>query len=160
MNSSFKLKCLIVFAFLTALSVTAHAQDYALKISNSKLSKELIIKHNKRVRLFTNSGLKLNGKAKIAADHLVVEGQRIELDEINKIKRNPAIISFLTTSASIYVGAVTLGVGTMVALFGGPQPLVWIATGSGLLYLGTQKPNPLRAYKESKGWQYEIIPAN
>ncbi len=134
------------------------AQIKAIKMTNQKTGKEVMIKHNKRVRLKTTEGKKLSGKIQIQENNsVVVMGRQIPLSDIAEIKRNPLATSILTGTGLIYVGGLTVGIAAIAGVFADSSAFLLIAPGAALIYIGAKSPNFHKKYKNDGTWTYEIV---
>ena len=137
--------CLFRLVFLMLILGTTfslYSQERSLRITNTQKGVTTIIKNKERVKLRTLSGEKLVGNLQIVDnENIWVSGRTIPLKDIYKLKKQPWILSAVTTGGLIYGGAVLVGVGAIVAMFGGPQPLLWLGAGGALVFIGAKKPS-------------------
>ncbi len=145
---------MIIFLFLGNFAM---AQVKALKITKPGTNKELVLKENKRVRLRTNDGEKIIGRIHFEGDNILLNERRFRLDEIARIKKDPLVISFLTSGLLIYGGSLTMGFSAIIGIFIEPAAFLMIIPGAGMVYAGIKTPNFFKNYNSDKGWQFEII---
>ena len=117
-----------LFVFVLFIATSAFSQEKYLSISDSSNGKEKVFKQNKRVRVKTIEGGKLNGKLKIMNDEQVmIKNIIIPLTSIEKIKNNPLALNILITGTMLYFG--TMGI------VGGLIITAWSETASGLVLI-------------------------
>jgi len=154
-NSLLKLS---LFLFLLNLTYLAHGQSIALNVTNPKTGTTKTIQQNKRVKLRTLDGKRYTGKLQILENGSIsVKGYAVALDNIYKLKKSPLIVSAITSGGLIYSGAVFVGIGGIVAIFGGPQPLLWMGIGGSLLYLGIKKPTFSKVTQDTAPLEVRIV---
>jgi hypothetical protein len=148
----------ILFISLFFANLT-FSQERVLKIMNQVSKKEIIIKENKRIRIRTVDGQKISGRFKIIGkETILIKNKKIELANIEKIKRNPLLVSIVTNGLFIYIGAGITIVGVAVAGITSQSSLFLLAIpGAGMIYTGIKSPNFLRGYKKNSNWNYELI---
>ena len=141
------------------LSQSLNAQGKAIRISHPNLEKVLVLEALSRIRVITVDGKRISGKFTIDADNsLIIKDQRVPLDQIVKIKRNPLLNSILVGGLLIYLGAATAVTGFTVGVLTAQPNLIWLALpGAALVVAGVKYPNFLKGYKLADGWKYEII---
>lgn len=148
--------------FLIAISLLFFnvmiGQNQAIKITNSNLNKEKIIKENKRIKLTTFDGRKLKGRLKIEnSSTIIVDNVRIDLTDINSLKRNSLLTSILTSGFLIYGGALTAGFGVLIGVLVDSTAFWLTLPSAGMIYTGIKSPNFNKNHKTDKGWKFEII---
>ena len=123
------------------------AQEKYLSISDSETGKEVIYKQNKRVRVKTIEGGKLNGKLKIMNDEQVmIKNIIIPVTSIEKIKNNPLALNILVSASIIFVGGFTVFYGIYAIAWGVVGGGIIISgVGVGMVYAGILSPNVLPA---------------
>ncbi|MEP1488523.1 MAG: hypothetical protein ABJK28_08850 [Algibacter sp.] len=135
------------------------AQEKSIKIFNEQNAKQITIKENKRIKIRTFDGIKISGRFKIIDDQTILLGNKeIKLNQIEKIKKNPLMIS-ICTSVLLYSCSVTLSV-TSIALYastGDVAAFLLIIPSTGFSYAGMKPPNILKGYKTTSNWKYKII---
>ena len=143
--------CLLLFNLI-------YAQEQAIKITSPNSDREIIIKENKRVKVRTTSGQKIAGRFTIEGTNtIVIKGQRIELPDIESIKRNPLLLSVFTSGFFIYAGAITVGISAIAGVFADSSAF-WLAVpGAAMIYTGIKSPNFNKNYKKSGDWNFELI---
>lgn len=146
---------ILIFSLLIANSI--FSQEQAIKITNEVSQKEIIIKENKRIKIKTLDGQKLSGRFKIENNSILIKNQQIELSQIGEIKRNPLLVSIVTSSFFIYVGAITLGVAVLIGVFADSSAFLFAIPAAGLIYAGIKSPNFGRKFKSDSNWTFEII---
>ena len=134
------------------------AQEQAIRITSPNSDREIIIKENKRVKIRTADGQKITGRFTIEDPQtLLIKGQRIELLNIESIKRNPLLLSIFTSGFFIYAGAITVGMSAIIGLFADSSAF-WLALpGAAMIYTGIKSPNFNKNYKKSTDWKFELI---
>ena len=148
--------------FLIAISLLFFnvliGQNHAIKITNSNSNKEKIIKENKRIKLTTFDGRKLKGRFKIEnSSTIIVDNVRIDLTDINSLKRNPLLTSILTSGFLIYGGAIMAGFGVLIGVLVDSTAFWLTLPAAGMIYTGIKSPNFNKNHKTDKGWKFEII---
>lgn len=148
---------LVFMLLLFANQVTA--QVNGIRIFNENKKKEIIIEENKRIRVKTSDGQRISGRFQlIDNESFLLKGNIIKLTEIEKIKKNPIVVSTLVNGLLLYVGSAMVFVSTVLArILGVPSYHYYLIPGSAMIYAGIKSPNFLAGYKKSKGWQYQII---
>lgn len=150
-----KLYFIIMSLFVFNISI---AQTKAIKITKLDSNKERIIKENKRIKLRTLDKKLVKGRFKVLDNQtIMIEDINIKLSDIKELKRNPLIISILTTGILIYAGAATAGVSVIAGIFADSAAFWFILPAAGLIYAGIRSPNFNKNYKINKGWIYEVI---
>ncbi|NNL16849.1 MAG: hypothetical protein HKO81_09455 [Flavobacteriaceae bacterium] len=134
------------------------AQDQAIKITNQITKKEVVIKENKRIKIKTRNGEKISGRFMIENDNTIsVNNHTINLIDIEEIKRNPFLISVLTSGLLIYGGAITAGFGVIIGIFVESTGFLLIIPAAGMIYAGIKSPNFHKKYKPGNNLTIEII---
>ncbi len=149
-------KTVFLFSFLFFINLIS-AQVKAIKITNENNQKERIIKDNKRVKVFTVDGRKLKGRFKIEDHSILIQGESINLSDIIAMKRNPLLISVVTGSFLVYLGALTAGIGILIGLLSDSTAFLLTIPGAGLIYAGLKPPNFNKKFKTKRNWNFEII---
>lgn len=134
------------------------AQNQAIKITNINTNKEKIIEENKRIKLKTFDGRKIKGRFMIENDStIIVDNVRIQLSDIDALKRNPLLTSILTSGFLIYGGVLTAGFGVIIGVWV-DSTAFWLAIpAAGMIYTGIKSPNFNKNHKTDRGWKFEII---
>lgn len=147
----------VLLLFIMTLQLTA--QNRFIKITHPTKKKVLVLRENKNVRIKTKSGVRISGKLRIIdLETIAINGVRINLQEIEKIKRNPVGMTIATTVLLVYGGALTFAIGGIAyVLVQEPQGLWAIPIATASIYTGLKHPNFLRGFKASKNWHYEIV---
>jgi len=148
---------LVFMLLLFANQVTA--QVNGIRIFNENKKKEIIIEENKRIRVKTSDGQRISGRFQlIDNESFLLKGNIIKLTEIEKIKKNPIVVSTIVDGLLMYVGSAVVFLPLILYSFGGDSgAFYYIIPGIALIYAGIKSPNFLAGYKKSKGWQYQII---
>ncbi|WP_242206498.1 hypothetical protein [Aestuariivivens insulae] len=158
---------LLVFSLVAFNSLIA--QERGLSIYNDQESKSIIIKENKRIRIKTFDGIKLTGKFKIIDYETIhIKNRHIKLNQIEKIKKHPLVISILINGSLYWLGAAFFigGVELAILAFSGgdgsglllaPVALLIMTPSPFLIYEAIKSPNILKGYKNTSHWKYEII---
>ena len=136
---------LVVVAFFVFTNV--NAQDKFLRISNQESNKSSVFKENKRVRVKTIQGGKLNGKLQIVNNQEVMIGKVIiPFSSIKKIKHNPLVANIFISGTLLIIGAYgVLGGLVILAWSGDVIGAAAIGIGAGFGTAGILSPNILRA---------------
>ncbi|AMC10267.1 hypothetical protein Lupro_02910 [Lutibacter profundi] len=135
------------------------AQEKGIKIFNEQTGKGIIIKENKRVKIKTFDGVKISGRLKIFDNEtIIVKNETIKLSQIEKIKRNPLIISIITNGMLYYYGAALIGASIVIYAFtGNATSFLLTIPAAAFIYGGIKSPNILKGYKATSNWKYSII---
>ncbi|MCA0153492.1 hypothetical protein [Winogradskyella vincentii] len=147
----------IIFSLLLFLSCSLYSQEQAIKLTKQNSDKEIIIKENKRVKIKTMDGRKITGRLKIENNTIIIDEERFQLEDIAEMKRNPLLLSILTSSFFIYAGAITIGLGGLIGVLADSTAFWLIIPGAGLVYAGIKSPNFNRKFKNDGSWSFEII---
>ncbi|MFP4847024.1 hypothetical protein [Winogradskyella sp. PE311] len=148
--------------FLIAISLLFFniiiGQNNAIKITNINSNKEKIIKENKRIKLTTFDGRKIKGRFKIEnSSTIIIDDVRIDLPDIDSLKRNPLLVSIFTSGFLIYGGAVMAGFGVLIGVLVDSAAFWLTIPAAGMIYTGIKSPNFNKNHKKDKGWKFEII---
>ncbi len=150
--------------FLVFMGTTSFAQEKILQLDHQKRNVTRTIKENKRVRVKTKDGQKYKGRLVIVdANTISLDGTSISLEDIEKIKRDPLLLTAIATTGFVYLGAVIVGIGGIVAIFvDSASSIPVFAIGGGLITLGILNPSYLPAKKMVNGWSLSVqeIPTN
>ena len=150
-----KLILLLSFLFLSQVSVS---QISSLKITNLTTNKEKVIKENRRIKLKTFDGRKIKGRFKIENNSTIfIDNVRIDLMDIQELKRNPILLSILGSGFLIYGGAITAGLGVIIGVTGNPAGFWLVIPAAAMIYAGIKSPNINKNYKRDNGWKFEVI---
>ena len=156
--NTYQLRYSLTFLLLIGTLSFSYGQGRTLQVTNTKTSQTKIIKEDRRVKIWTTDGRKVVGQMKILQnDQIAVGRQFFNLSDITKIKRSPWILSALTSGGTLYVGGMLLGIGTIVAVFGGPQPLVWLGTGAALVAVGASSFGSKAKPVEESDLKFEVM---
>lgn len=134
----------VLFVVCILMVTNVFAQEKYLSFSNAETGKEVVFKQNKRVRVRTVQGGKLNGKLQIINEtQVMINNVIIPITSIEKIKKNP-----LALQVGIQVGLIYFGVagvlGGLIVLSYGQEigfAVGLIAGGAGLITSGVLAPN-------------------
>lgn len=153
------MRILLILFISLFFSNLIFAQEGVLKIVNQTSEKEILIKEHKRIRIKTIEGQKISGRFRIIGkETILIRKKKIKLADIEKIKRNPLLVSIVTNGLFIYVGA---GIAIVGVAIGGitNQSSLFLLTipGVGMIYNGIKSPNLLKGYKKDSNWKYELI---
>lgn len=148
--------------FLLIISVlffnVAMSQNNAIKITNLNTNKEKVIKENRRIKLKTSDGRKIKGRLKVENNStIIIDDVRINLADIEELKRNPLLTSILTSGFLIYGGAITAGLGVLIGVLLDSTAYWLVLPAAGMIYTGIKSPNFNKNHKIEKGWKFEII---
>lgn len=148
----------ILLIFCLILSAISVAQEQAIKITSERAVKEIVIKENKRIKVQTSNGRKVAGRFTVVdGNSIMIKDEVIAISDILSVKRNPLLLSIFTSSFLIYVGAITVGVGALIGVFGDSRALLVIIPGAAMIYTGIKSPNFLKKYKAESDWTFELI---
>ena len=150
---------LLLFSLLFVNLILAQAN--AIKITNQASAKEIIIKESKRIRVQTTDGQKISGRFSIVdGTTLLIKDQRIDLADIESIKRHPLLTSLFTSTFFIYGGALAVGFGALIGILVDSSAYYLIIPGAAMIYTGIKSPNFNRNFKKDKNWTFELITLN
>jgi len=145
------ISCLII----SAISL---AQEQAIKITNQKAAKEIVIKENKRIRVQTSDGQKISGRFTVVdGSSILIKDRTIAISDILSVKKNPLLLSIFTSGFFIYAGAITVGIGAIIGVFVESSGFLLAIPGAGMIYTGIKSPNFLKNYKTDGDWTFELI---
>lgn len=134
------------------------AQERQLQLTNEITQSEVILKAGKRIRIHINDGIKISGKFTIIDNsHILIRNNKIAIQDIVLIKKNPlaqSIISHVLFTGGGAVGAV-FSVGMAVWL--GPTGLILLPPSGVLFYAGISSVNFMKAYKTRDNWNYNLV---
>lgn len=137
---------------------TALSQESAIKITNIDSQKEIILKEDRRITIKTISGQKISGRFKIKdLRTILIKDNQIKLTEIIYLKRNPLVVSILTTGVLVYGGVITVGISIIAGAFADSSAFLLTIPAAGMIYTGIKSPNFYRKYKNDGKWKFEII---
>lgn len=153
------MKKLVLMGIAFFFMHTSFSQERFIKITNQISKKEIIIKENKRIRVKTVDGNKISGRFKIVNNGtILIDDQEINLENIEKIKRDPLLVSIFTNGTFVYLGTGVAAVGLFTAIFTrNPAAILLVIPGAGMVYGGFKSPNLLKGYKKTSDWSYELI---
>ena len=134
------------------------AQENAISVFKDQTEKEIRIKENKRIRIKTTEGKTISGRFKIFDNEtIIIKNKKINLNQIQKIKKNPLAQSILTSGVFYYHGvALAIGSAFVFATFNEAGLLLAIPAAA-LIYGGIKSPNVLKGYKTKRNWKYKTI---
>jgi len=135
------------------------AQVNGIRLFNEDKNKEIVIKENKRIRVKTSDGQRISGRFTLVdAEHVQIKGSILKLSEIEKIKKNPIIVSVLVDGLLMYAGSAMVFLPFFLARVMATCPdYSYLVPGVVLIYAGRKSPNFLKGYKKSRGWEYNFI---
>ncbi|WP_339663156.1 hypothetical protein [uncultured Polaribacter sp.] len=153
------MKKLILLGIAFFFMHSTFSQERFIKITNQISKKEIIIKENKRIRVKTIDGNKFSGRFKIVNNGtILIDDQEIDLENIEKIKRDALLVSVFTNGFLVYIGTGVAITGVFIAIFtSNPAATLLIIPGAGLVYGGFKSPNFLKGFKKTSDWSYELI---
>lgn len=148
----------IFLLFFLSLGTVSFAQEKVLQLEHQDRELTRTIKEKKRIRVKTTDGLKYKGRFTIIdAQRISIGGTAISLNDIEKIKRDPLLVTAIATGGFVYLGSVTVGLAVIVGIFiEGVSSIPFFAAGGGLVALGLLKPSYLPAKKIANGWSISI----
>jgi len=150
-------KTIILLISLFFINLT-FSQKRVIKITNLNSNREIIIKENRRIKIKIFDGEKISGKFKILDnENILIKNRQIEIKDIQKIKRNPLLISIGTDVFIIYNGVALLGASLVIsAVTSESSALLLMIPALGIIYGGIKSPNFLKGYNKNRDWKYEI----
>ncbi|TBN06619.1 hypothetical protein EYD45_01675 [Hyunsoonleella flava] len=150
-----KIYFLVIGLFFLNVAI---AQKQAIKITNLKTAKEKIIQENKRIKVKTLHGSEIKGRFMIEDDTIIsIDGVRVDLIDIEELKRNPLLTSILTSGFLIYGGILVAGSATIAGIFVDSTAFLLTLPAAGMIYAGIKSPNFNKNHKKDKGWRFEIV---
>lgn len=163
---------------LLLFSVTSNAQKKYIQLEHKKTGEVRKIKEDKRIVVVTNYKQKIQGKFKILNENQIsIKGEPLNIDEIDKIKRQNIGVAILGntifyTGAFVVLGTtafaidadraaqrgVTLGESEVDEFLenNSSSTLIGLATGFSLVGIGSAI-NLVGASKNKPKWHYKII---
>ncbi|HET8859669.1 hypothetical protein [Marivirga sp.] len=150
-----KLTILLISLFF--VNTLCAQEQKAIRITKQDTQREVVIKENKRIIIKTVDDKKLSGRYRIDGNSIVVDNEKIEINEIRYLKRNPLLTTMLTTGILVYGGFVTATMGVMLGILVDPNAFYLAIPAAGLIYAGLQSPNFHKKYKPAKNWSLEIV---
>lgn len=156
-NQISQMKNLIIIIISLFLNNVILSQEKAIKITHQTSKKEIIIKENKRIKVETNEGKKISGRFTIKDNLILINNQELALTDIYSVKRNPLLISALTSGFFIYGGILVAGFGAIVGAVIDTNALYALIPAAGMIYTGIKSPNFYKNYSNEKLWEFEII---
>jgi hypothetical protein len=146
---------LIISAFFFNVVI---AQNNAIKITNLNTNKEKVFKENRKIKLKTSDGQKIKGRFIVENNNtIIIDDVRINLTDIEELKRNPLLTSILISGFLIYGGAITVGFAVLIGVFADSSAFWLPIPAAGMIYTGIKSPNLNKNHKIDKGWKFEII---
>ena len=151
------MKKLFLLSFSLLCTVTVNGQNKALKISSTSSSKEIIIKENKRIKIKTIDGRQLRGRFKtVGESFIIIDDVKVDLQHIKELKRNPQLISIITTASLVYLGTLIAGIGILIGAFSDSTAFWLTLLGAAMIYLGLKSPNLYKKHSIKNGLKLEI----
>jgi hypothetical protein len=146
---------IILFLF----SLTVLSQDL-LVLTNTQTGESFSIQEGKRIRVKLENGEKRSGMLKIdSLGRIRINNLITPLERVVKIKRDPLLLTAAFSVVTGYFAMVSVGIGAIVATFGG-EPVVGIGIavigGGPLTYATITGVNVMKGFKVSKGWEYSV----
>ena len=141
------------------ISTNLFAQEKYLSITNLDNGKESRIKENSRIKIKTLEGKKLKGKFQISDENqIILSSQIIPLNQIDKIKRNPLVMTIAVDGLLLVGAGAAAYTGLALAIFGGSGTLFYsLPFVGGFLYGAVKSPNVLPAYQMKNNLQIKIV---
>lgn len=155
----------IIFSLLFAANILA--QSGALAITNLETQKVRVIKENKRIRINTTNGEKLQGRFSILDENTIaLDGRNITLNEIVVIRRHPLFNTIFIKTNLIHIGALSLFFGVLGTALStglsedGIERYAPLAGGVSLLAAGIygayKSPNLNKGFRIDQNWSFKI----
>lgn len=132
-------------------------EQKAIRITKQNTQREVVIEEDKRIIIKTVDDKKLSGKYQIVNNSIIIDNEKIELTDIQYLKRNPLLTTILTTGFLVYSGFATALAGVMLGILVNPNSFYLAIPALGLIYAGLQKPNFHKKYKAEKNWIIELV---
>ena len=134
------------------------SQENAIKIMNQTSKKEVVIKENRRIKIKTKDGQKISGRFKIETNNFIlIKNKRIDLRDIEEIKRNSLFLSIFTSGVFLYGGTLLAGFSVVAGVFIDSSFLLFGIPAAGLIYAGIKPPNFQKNYTNKSNWTFELI---
>ncbi len=134
------------------------AQNHTLKITNSNTNKQVVIKQNSRIKLKTNAGQKLKGHFSVVdTNTIIIDDIRIDLADINELKRISLLVSVLAPVLFFSVGVVPTYASIIIGISAEPIALLALVPAAAMLYIAINPSSFSKKYKIDKGWTLETI---
>ncbi|MGS0525595.1 hypothetical protein ACU8V7_10720 [Zobellia nedashkovskayae] len=153
------MKTLVLMLLFVSICQNSLCQEKVLSIVNQTLSKEVLLKEHRRIKLVTKLGEKYEGKFRILNSNTIkVNGVIIGLNEISIIRKNPLALTILIKANFFHMG--TVGLFFSALLSGFSENVSFVLVGVGILasgiYGGIKSPNIKKGYKVSDNWKFAI----
>lgn len=150
-----KLTVLILCLFF--VNILFAQEQQAIRISNPTTQKEFLFKEHKKIVVGTIDGKRLSGRFIIADNVITIANEKIELADIEYLKRSTILTPVLTTGLLVYGGILTTGFGVIIGAFVDTNGFLLTIPGAGMIYTGIKSPNFNKKFKTEKDWTFEII---
>lgn len=145
----------VIFYFILVLySTLVFSQEKGIVLKDKKTDEVEFLKENKRIKVFTTDGTNYVGRFKIIDDNTIeIDGEKITLDAIMKIKRRS--VTSATIETTFYVLGGIIVAACIVAAATDPLFLIVIPVSFPLIGVGLLIP-ALEENHKVKRWQYSI----
>ncbi|WP_375577664.1 hypothetical protein ABWH96_11435 [Marivirga tractuosa] len=150
-------KAIILLLSIFFANTLCAQEQKAIQITKENKQREVLIKENKRIFIKTVDGKEYSGRYSVEQNVLIIDDEKIELTDIDYLKRNPAFTSILTSVVFVYGGIVTTTMGVALSILVNPNIFYLTIPGLGLIYAGFQKPNFHKKFIAEKNWMFEIL---
>lgn len=148
------MKKILIILFFIPISVLA--QSYSLEIINNETGKISYIKENKRIKIRTVTGQKLQGRVTFTDSvSLEIKGTKIPLEELTFIQRRPLGVT-LAGIGLLTIGGVGIGISPLILFVDRIGGIAVFATSTGLVGTGIVLPHLSKRYKLEK-YTFKII---
>ncbi len=149
----------VLLLFCVLFVTHVFSQEKALQILNAHSEKEHVFKDNKRVRIKTVDGGKLNGKLQILnEEQVMIKNIIIPISNIEKIKNNPLALNIAFSGLIVAAGSYLVLGGFAIIVWGGVGiGIATIAVGAGTITAGILSPNILAATYINKTTNIKVV---
>lgn len=93
----------------------------------------------------------------VGESFIIIDDVKVDLQHIKELKRNPQLISTITTASLIYLGTLTVGLGTLIGALSDSTAFWLTLPGAAMIYLGLKSPNLSKKHSLKNGLKLEII---
>jgi hypothetical protein len=133
-------------------------QNKAIQITNNHLTKSVVIKENRRIKIKMVNGQTYTGYFKVIDDEKIkIKNAEVEIANILEIRKKPLLISTVLGVTFVYFGFVAVGVGIFVGVILDAAAFLLVPVGVAVFYAGIRTPNFYKNYKNSQDFVLQII---
>ncbi|MBC7438418.1 MAG: hypothetical protein H7250_00330 [Flavobacterium sp.] len=145
----------IFYLILLFYNSLIFSQEKGILLKEKKTGEVEFIKENKRVKVFTTNGTNYTGKFTIIDDQTIeIDGEKITLDSIMKIKRRSLTSAIIETTFYVYGGIIVVA-SVAVAVTVNPIALVVLPFSFPFFGVGILIPVLENSHKRNR-WDYNI----